>query len=635
MSKAKKTIDPFTELTWADLEEWAGSRIVSRGKRYQRNGCVSELARTADDGLIAWVEGSRRYATMVEMRDGELLSHCTCPYELNCKHAVAAVVDYLDRLKKRKALRTASRSDERLKLLEFDEPEDASQTLEDEEFVADITDKQAIADYLEAKTKSELIQLFLEVADRHSVLCMDLLDRIRLESGRAQPIVKRLRYLIREVSSEPGWQNYWRGEGHTPDYSEIRAKLQELLAAGHADDVLSLGAELMKASQRQVESSHDDGETGQEISSCMPVIAKALQQSSLPAMQKLVWATDAVLKDEYGLFEPLAEYLNGRHEKEAWSELADILLKRLKGSKSTPASEFSRNYERDKLSGWAIHALEHAGRKKEIIPLCEKEAPLTASYSRLVNFLISEGRLQDAERWIHQGIDATESKLPGIASELRRKLLEIRRRQKDRMGEADLLIDEFIRFPGEESFAECKKAAEKLKIWPAVRSGLLAHLETGRAPDTLPDWPLSKTGAESTGRSAPSRFPLIEKLIGIAIYEKDPDRIIHWYDRLPKQGFIWRGSIGERVAAAVKDTHPERTIAIWKALAERLIQETKPRAYRDAADYLRWLAKLLTEKGRANEWTRYLAELRAQHARKRALLEILETLEKRPIVKIR
>jgi uncharacterized Zn finger protein len=70
-------------------------------------------------------------------------------------------------------------------------------------------------------------------------------------------------------------------------------------------------------------------------------------------------------------------------------------------------------------------------------------------------------------------------------------------------------------------------------------------------------------------------------------------------------------------------------------MAERLIQEAKPRAYRDAAVYLRWLGKLLTEKGRANEWTRYLAELRAQHARKRALLEILETMEKKPIIKIR
>ena len=204
---------------------------------------------------------------------------------------------------------------------------------------------------------------------------MDLLDRQRLESGRSQPIVKRLRYLIQEVSSEPGWRNYWRGEGHTPDYSEIRAKLQELLAAGHADDVLSLGAELMKAGQRQVESSHDDGETGEEISSCMPVIAKALQKSSMPAVQKLVWATDAVLKDEYSLFEPLVEYLDGPHENAAWSELADILLKRLKSFQSTRASEFSRDYERDKLSDWAVHALERADRKPEIIAICSASDP--------------------------------------------------------------------------------------------------------------------------------------------------------------------------------------------------------------------------------------------------------------------
>jgi uncharacterized Zn finger protein len=635
MGRARKIIDPFTELTWADLEKWAGGTIVGRGKRYQRNGCVSELARTDDGSLIAWVDGSRRYATLVTFRDGELVSRCTCPYGLNCKHAVAAVVDYLSQLKNRKVVPIVSRSDEKLKLFEFDEQEDDSQTLDDEKFVADETDKQTIADYLESKTKSELIQLFLEVADRHSVLCMDLLDRKRLESGRAQPIIKRVRHLIQEVSSEPGWRNYWRGEGHTPDYSEIRTKLQELLSAGHADEVLSLGAELMKAGQRQVESSHDDGETGEEISFCVPVIAKALQQSSLPEVKKLVWATDAVLKDEYSLFEPLAEYLNGRHEKEAWSELADILLKRLKSFKGTRTEEFGRNYERDRLSDWTIHALQQAGRKKEIIPLCEKEAPLTASYSRLVKFLISESRLQDAERWIHQGINATESKLPGIASDLRKKLLDIRRRQKDSMGEADLLVDEFIRFPGEENFAQCKKAAEKLKIWPAMRSGLLAYLETGCHPSTTPGWPLSKTGAQKTERRVHAHFPRIQQLIDIAIYEKDPEKIIHWFDRLPRQRFFVRGSIGERVAAAVKDTHPDRTIAIWKALAEGLIQETKPKAYREAAVYLRWLGKLLTEKGRSGEWARYLAELRTQHVRKRAMLEVLDTLEKKPIAKIR
>jgi uncharacterized Zn finger protein len=188
------------------------------------------------------------------------------------------VVDYLGRLKNQKDVPKVLRNDERLKLLEFDEQENGSQTLDDEEFVADETDKNTITNYLQSKTKSELIRLFLEFADLHPGLCMDLLARQRLERGRSQPIVKRLRYLIQEVSSGPGWRDYWRSEGHTPDYSEIRAKLQEMLAAGHADDVLSLGAELMKAGQRQFESSHADGETGEEISSCMPVIAKDLKK---------------------------------------------------------------------------------------------------------------------------------------------------------------------------------------------------------------------------------------------------------------------------------------------------------------------------------------------------------------------
>jgi len=42
--------------------------------------------------------------------------------------------------------------------------------------------------------------------------------------------------------------------------------------------------------------------------------------------------------------------------------------------------------------------------------------------------------------------------------------LEIRRRQKDRRGAAALLADEFVRTPSEEGFAQCKKAAEKLKL---------------------------------------------------------------------------------------------------------------------------------------------------------------------------
>jgi uncharacterized Zn finger protein len=90
MKKSKKALP---DLTWADLEAWAGTRIISRGTSYQKGGCVRELAITSDGGLLAWVRGSENYATSVSFIKGRLSSDCTCPYEGNCKHAVAVVLE--------------------------------------------------------------------------------------------------------------------------------------------------------------------------------------------------------------------------------------------------------------------------------------------------------------------------------------------------------------------------------------------------------------------------------------------------------------------------------------------------------------------------------------------------------------
>jgi len=64
----RKPIDPFSRLTWEDLEEWAGNRIVIGGRTYHRRGAVQNLVRTTDGALLAWVQGSRRYATRVSNR---------------------------------------------------------------------------------------------------------------------------------------------------------------------------------------------------------------------------------------------------------------------------------------------------------------------------------------------------------------------------------------------------------------------------------------------------------------------------------------------------------------------------------------------------------------------------------------
>ncbi|MFO7860825.1 MAG: hypothetical protein R6U41_06345 [Desulfosalsimonas sp.] len=72
MAKKKTRPDPFAELTWDDFADWAGDRIVSRGKGYQRMGRVRDPAVTEDGGLVAWVDGTQRYAVKVVMMDDGL-----------------------------------------------------------------------------------------------------------------------------------------------------------------------------------------------------------------------------------------------------------------------------------------------------------------------------------------------------------------------------------------------------------------------------------------------------------------------------------------------------------------------------------------------------------------------------------
>ena len=54
-SKGRKASKDWTSLSWDDLDRWAGGRSVSRGRSYQRQGRVHDLAISEDGRLLATV----------------------------------------------------------------------------------------------------------------------------------------------------------------------------------------------------------------------------------------------------------------------------------------------------------------------------------------------------------------------------------------------------------------------------------------------------------------------------------------------------------------------------------------------------------------------------------------------------
>jgi uncharacterized Zn finger protein len=166
-----------------------------------------------------------------------------------------------------------------------------------------------------------------------------------------------------------------------------------------------------------------------------------------------------------------------------------------------------------------------------------------------------------------------------------------------------------------------------------VRESLLRYLETGEPPWKQKGWPLPESGLKEPEADQHNRFPLISDLIDIAILEKKPDQVLKCYDQRPQGRFGCPWLDEDAIADAVQVQAPERAVAIWKNKAERLIAQVQPKAYQEAAKFLRKAGTVMAQQNMQAPWDQYLKDLRATHARKRRLLEILDGLDEKPIMK--
>ncbi|OIJ10490.1 hypothetical protein BKP37_18315 [Anaerobacillus alkalilacustris] len=73
------------------LENYFQSRIIERGKSYFYNGNVSDTY-LLNDSFSATVQGTTFYKVTIALNDLKQ-SHCNCPYEKNCKHMVAVLLE--------------------------------------------------------------------------------------------------------------------------------------------------------------------------------------------------------------------------------------------------------------------------------------------------------------------------------------------------------------------------------------------------------------------------------------------------------------------------------------------------------------------------------------------------------------
>ncbi|HLD21286.1 MAG TPA: SWIM zinc finger family protein, partial [Patescibacteria group bacterium] len=631
------------QLTWNDLEAWVGERILSRAQKYYRNHAVEDIVQMKDGRLVAWVNGGERYITTVHRNKKELSAICTCPYGYNCKHGAALVLTYVESLKKNKSIPFINSDDPRTQQIEAWLGE-STQIRTSKNNNSDNT----IRTYLQQQNTDQLLALIEESMDAVSSFKKYLLDRVNMETGSVETIVKSVRKEIDVLSSEPAWENHWDNELYTSDYSNVKATLEQLIHKGHADEAIAIAKELFEKGIQQIEMSQSEGDLEQEIASCLNVVLPAFAQSSLQPHEQLLWGIDIALKDDYNLWEDIEEFVRkSSFPPDAWNRVAESLVKQLRKLPSTRGrDDFSGRYQRDRLTEWLIYALEQSGRDEEIIPLCMREAEETGSYDRLVKRLIEKKRYSEAKEWIERGISHTQERHPGIASSLRQLRMKVDAREKNWHHILQLQAEQFFNNPSAHAFQELEQAAQKAKVQSAIRIGALYYLETGIVPwkrksddtKTFPKWPLGEVKIEKKQHWEKSNFPITAVLIDIAIQEKNPAEILHWYDiqnthkGSERWGTYWETSRDNTIAEAIAQEYPDRTIEIWQSIVEAELEGAKSRSYENAAQYLRKIRKILHDQKKNTIWQDYLRTLRTTHERKKKFIEILNRIEGHKII---
>ncbi|MEA3399704.1 MAG: hypothetical protein U9R79_00530 [Armatimonadota bacterium] len=626
--------DPWTDLTWEDLEQWLGSKILGRGQSYHRNGRVVELARPDEHTLLARVSGTELYVTRVQLEPGELtpgLSYqCSCPYWAACKHAAAVVLEYLDRISSGEQIpeELSSAADA---VLDADTWDDAEIAEADE---SRAERERMRSQYLDGLSRAELIDLIEELVATSADTRELLTTRAMLSRGETDRIVAAARVELLRVSEEPGWHNWRTGERHIPTYGRLRELLESLLNAGEADMVLELGEEILERGTEQVELSHDEGETATEVADCLVPVWKAIDESSLDPAERILWLIERLLEDEYDLCWSADEFTTAWDaDADTWSRVADNLVQRLEECQVEDGDEWMRDYRRDRLSDWVLTALDGAGRDADALTLALREARRTGSYVRAVERLRRADRIQEARALAEEGIRETPRTRAGIASRLKEQLREIALQGGDERLAAAFAAQSFLRRPSLSGYGELRAAAEAIGAWEPVRRRVLDWLETGAPAASHPEWPLPETGLPASEDSEEIDAPACELLVQIALEEGDHRRAVAWYHRLqqrhPHGPLPW---IAERVAAEAGSAFPDEAVAIWDELARAEIRKVNRGAYERSLSYLRPMQKLLRELGREDEWEAYLSDLREEHSRKRALQETLDRLQQGPIV---
>ncbi len=566
------------------LHRLAGQRSFERGREYFASGQVRSLAEYQRT-ITARVLGSREYRVKLYVEEDALEYSCTCPVGcdgLFCKHCVAVGLAWLEQTSSGgtgsgDAIPALTMEDVRAYLIE-----------QDRETLAEIIMQQALED---ERLRRQLL--------------------VRAAKGKPRGFVlESYRAAIREAIEVDEFVSYYDMPSYTRELEESVDSLQELLAEGHAAEVIDLSEYALSLLEEAFESVHDsDGYLG-GYSEQLQKLHNAACGKARPDPEELAerlfeWELDTAWDTFYGAVEKYEDIL-GEEGLAAYRELAEAEWARVPSLGPGDPDE-ERYGKRFRITRIMESLARLSGDLDELVEVKKRDLSSQYEFLKIAEIYRQAEKHDLALQWAERGLRS----FPERADSRLREFLAQEYHRRERHDEAMALVwDEFADSPYLEKYKNLKSHADRIGQWPAWRDKALAYMRERLA---------EKKRESQANRWGSYRRLDHSELVKVFLEEKDVEAAWSEAGEGGCSSDLWM-----RLADLRSKKHPEDSLQVYTAQVDPLINRKNNDAYAEAVTLLRKIRAVMDRLGREAEFKLFVDSVRATHRRKRNLIKLLD-----------
>ena len=319
--------------------------------------------------------------------------------------------------------------------------------------------------------------------------------------------------------------------------------------------------------------------------------------SPAPALKKDVFAV--LVEDDWGSLDPLSALAPALGAK-GMADLQTMAEKRL-ASIAKPKDRFdARAYDYRSAVRLLQNILDARGDIDGLIDLLKGSLDSGYDYLKLAELCLAHGRTRQSIEWLERGIKHAPDEF-----RLHDRLAEVYIAEGFAKDAIDLLANAFRRQRSSERYRALRKVALAADVWPALRERIDAEIADA---STLPE---------------NSRLWL---RIELRLIDGDDEGAWSLADGQSLPLHVCR-----LLLPMLERTRPLEAVRVLKTLVDAELQNTYNSRYRDAVELIARMTRVShAHPDVVAKVDGYLAELRAQHARKPKLIGMMADLSTTP-----